>query len=151
MVAANAERGFFVTARSFTHAATAPIDLVDGALLIRSMHRSRKGVLLPQTYKAMCRQCGAIVQHRLDRGEALPCGNGHPVAPTIARAAVVKPRRQQQPAAADHQPPQHGPRAKWRNMSPKAQRRRHIRAHNYQMRAGARALTTASRPLNRKR
>ena len=67
-----------MTARSFTHAATAPIDLVDGALLIRSMHRSRKGVLLPQTYKAMCRQCGAIVQHRLDRGEALPCGNGTP-------------------------------------------------------------------------
>jgi hypothetical protein len=136
VVAANAERGFFVTARSFTHAATAPIDLVDGALLSRSMHRSRKGVLLPQTYKAMCRQCGAIVQHRLDRGEALPCGNGHPVAPTIARAAVVKPRRQQQPAAADHQP-QRVPRAKWRNMSPKAQRRRRIRAHNYQMRARA--------------
>ena len=139
MVAANAERGFFVTARGFTpdaeqYAATAPIDLVDG-LLIRSMHRSRKGVLLPQTYKAMCRQCGAIMQHRLDREQALPCGNGHPVAPTIARAAVVKPR-QQQPAAADHQP-QRVPRAKWRNMSPKAQRRRRIRAHNYQMRARA--------------
>jgi hypothetical protein len=142
VVAANAERGFFVTARSFTpdaehYAATAPIDLVDGAMLVRSMNRSKKGVVLPQTYKAMCRQCGDIVEHRLDGDEAVPCRNGHRVPPTIARAALVPPR-QQQPAAADHQaPPQHGPRAKLRNMSPKAQRRRAIRAHNHQVRARA--------------
>ena len=141
VVAANAERGFFVTARSFTpdaehYAATAPIDLVDGALLIRAMNRSKKGVVLPQTYQAMCRQCGDIVQHRLDRNEAAPCRNGHRVPPTIARAALVPPR-QQQPAANHQAQPQQTPRAKWRNMSPKAQRRRAIRAHNHQVRAHA--------------
>jgi hypothetical protein len=94
VIAANAARGFYVTPRSFTpeaehYAASAPIDLVDGRLLIRSMHRSRKGMLLPASYKAMCCQCGEFVQHRLDKEEALPCSNGHLVAPTIARAALV--------------------------------------------------------------
>ena len=140
VVAANAEWGFFVTARSFTpdaehYAATTPIDLVDGAMLVRAMNRSKKGVVLPQTYKAMCRQCGDIVEHRLDGDEAIPCRNGHRVPPTIARAALVPPR-QQQPAAADHRP-QQAPRAKWRNMSAKAQRRRAIKAHNHQVRARA--------------
>jgi hypothetical protein len=37
-------------------------------------------------------QCGEIVQHRLGDDEARPCGNGHPVAPTIARAMIVPPR-----------------------------------------------------------
>lgn len=83
-----------MTPRDFTpeaehYAASAPIDLVDGQLLIRSMHRSRKGILLPSSYKAMCCQCGEIVQHRLDKGEALPCRNGHLVATTIARPALV--------------------------------------------------------------
>lgn len=142
VVAANAQAGFYVTARIFTpeaeeYAEAAPIHLVDGELLTRSMNRSKKGVLLPQTYKAICRQCGEIVQHRLDQGEALPCGNGHLVAPTIARAALVR-RRQPQPTAADHQvPAPHGPRAKSRNKSAKAQRRRKIRAHNHQARARA--------------
>lgn len=142
VIAANAQRGFYVTTRSFTadaeeYAETAPIDLVDGQRLNRSMNRSKKGVLLPETYKAMCRRCGDIVQHRLDQGEALPCDNGHLVVPTIARAALVR-RRQQLPAAADNQPPvPHGPRAKCRNMSAKAQRRRKIRAHNHQARARA--------------
>jgi hypothetical protein len=82
----------------------------------------------------MCRQCGEIVQHRLDQGEALPCGNGHLVAPTIARAALVPPKKQRQPDAADHQ--SHNPRPKkWRNMSAKAQRCRAIKAHNHQGRA----------------
>jgi hypothetical protein len=33
---------------------------------------SRKGILLPSSYKAMC-QCGDIVQHQLDQTEARPC------------------------------------------------------------------------------
>src|SRR5271170_3754844 len=84
VIAANAERGFFITARSFTgqaeqHAESAPIDLIDGARLVKALNQSKKHVLLPQTYKAMCRQCGEIVQHRLDRDqdEARPCGSGH--------------------------------------------------------------------------
>ena len=89
-IAADAARVLYVAPRSFTpeaehYAASAPMDLMDGRLLIRSMHRSRKGMLLPASYKAMCCQCGEFVQHRLDKEEALPCCNGHLLAPTIAR------------------------------------------------------------------
>jgi hypothetical protein len=131
VVAADAQAGFYVTARTFTreaeaYAATAPLHLVDGRLLIRSLQRSRTGVLLPQTYLAMCRQCGEVVQHRLDEAEARPCANGHPVAPTIARAALV-PLRPHSQAATDATP---GPAPKWRNMSPKVRLRRKMRAHN---------------------
>jgi Transposase DDE domain group 1/Restriction endonuclease len=71
IIAGNAARAFYVTPRGFTpeadhYAATSPIDLVDGRLLIRSMHRSRKGMLLPASYKAMCCQCGELVAHRLE-------------------------------------------------------------------------------------
>jgi len=97
VIAANAVRGVFITARSFTaeaeqYAARAPLDLIDGARLIRGLNQNRKHVLLPQTYKAMCAQCGEIVQDRLGDDEARPSGNGHPVAPTIARAMIVPPR-----------------------------------------------------------
>jgi hypothetical protein len=66
VVATYAERGFYVTAGSFTaearrFAETAPVQLIDGPELIRALQRSRKGMLLPQTYQAMCRQCGDIV------------------------------------------------------------------------------------------
>jgi hypothetical protein len=140
IVAANAARGFYVTPRGFTpeaenYAASAPIDLVDGALLIRSMHRSRKGMLLPPDYRAMCCQCGDIVQHRLDQGEARPCYNGHLVAPTIARAMLVPYRAPlAQPGAAANAP-KPARIIKPLNISLKAQRRRMIRAHNNQMRA----------------
>jgi HJR/Mrr/RecB family endonuclease len=55
VIAANAQRGFFITARRFTaeaeqHAESAPVDLID-ARLIKALNQSRKGVLLPQTYK----------------------------------------------------------------------------------------------------
>jgi hypothetical protein len=142
MIATNAARGFYVTPRSFTaeaehYAASAPIDLVDGRLLIRSMHRSRKGMLLPPSYKAMCCQCGELVQHRLDKDEALPCGNGHLVAPTIARAALVPFR----PPAAEPGSATSAPKPafviKPLNMSVKAQRRRKIKAHNNRMRGRA--------------
>jgi hypothetical protein len=134
VIAANAQRGIFVTARTFTpdavhYAKTAPIDLVDGDKLITAMNRSRAGVVLPQTYKAMCHDCGGIVQHSLDKGEALPCSNGHPVASTISRAAI---ERLSQPA-----PPSATPTHSWRNMSPKAQRRRAIKAHNHRVHARA--------------
>ena len=127
VIAANAQRGFFITARSFTdeaaqYAESAPIDLVDGARLIKVLHQSRKHVLLPQTYKAMCQQCGAIVQYRLDReqDEARPCGNGHVVAPTIARAMLLPPR----PSTSGHAP------SGAAQPAPRPLSRREIHAHN---------------------
>src|SRR5271170_5003001 len=131
VIAANAERGFFITARSFTDAAeqyaeSAPLDLIDGKRLVKALNQSRKHVLLPQTYKAMCQQCGGIVQHRLDReqDEARPCGSGHAVAPTIARAMLIPPR----PAA--HGKDNTAPEPAQRPYS-----RREIRAHNYKYEA----------------
>jgi hypothetical protein len=99
VVSAGAVAGFFITPRGFTrdaeaYAATAPLKLVDGAKLVASIKRSMADVTMPESYQAMCRQCGEIVQHTLDRAEAIPCRNGHPVAPTIARAALVM-RRQE--------------------------------------------------------
>jgi hypothetical protein len=38
------------------YAETAPVQLIDSAALIRALQRSRKNMLLPQTYKAMCRR-----------------------------------------------------------------------------------------------
>lgn len=124
VVAASAERGFYVSMRGFTadalrFAETAPVQLIDGAQLIRAMHRSRKGMALPQTYKAMCRQCGDIVQHRLSSDEARPCGNGHAVAPTIARADIVKPSQ-----------PGPGGTMTGPTPAPRPLSRREIRAHN---------------------
>jgi len=46
----------------------------------------RKAAVLPQAYKAMCGQCGEIVQHWLDNSEALPRGNGNLVAPLQTEA-----------------------------------------------------------------
>jgi hypothetical protein len=122
VIASSAERGFFVSVRGFTDQAqqfaeAAPVQLIDSTGLIRAMHRSRKGMNLPQDYRAMCRQCGDIVQHRLASDEAKRCTNGHFVAPTIARAELVRPRSQQEPG---------------RNVTPQYRplSRREIRAHN---------------------
>jgi hypothetical protein len=152
VVAHGAARGFYVTSRSFTpeaehYAASAPIDLVDGAILIRSMHRSRKGMLIPPSYKAMCCQCGGTVQHQLDKDEALPCHNGHLVAPSIARAELVpfRPEPSVQPAATVQPKSAHVIRP--RNMSAKAQRRRAIKAHNNRRRPRA-VHHPAPRPHN---
>jgi Restriction endonuclease len=95
VIDASAAAGFFVTPRGFTrdaeaYAATAPLRLVDGPKLVASITRSMQGIPAPESYKAMCRQCGGIVTHRLGGGEAVPCANGHPVAPTIARAAFTR-------------------------------------------------------------
>jgi hypothetical protein len=114
VIAANATRGFFITARSFTDAAeqyaeSAPLDLVDGKRLVKALNQSRKHVLMSQTYKAMCQQCGEIVQHRLDReqDEARPCVNGHAVAPTIARAMLLPPRPAANAASSTKEPAPH--------------------------------------------
>jgi Restriction endonuclease len=127
VVAANAERGFYITVRAFdpqaeTYAESAPLDLFDGKRLIKALQQSRKGVLMPQTYKAMCHQCGEIVQHRLDReqDEARPCGNGHLVAPTIARAMLLPPRLPATGNGASAAP----------TPAPRPLSRREIRAHN---------------------
>jgi hypothetical protein len=94
VVAASAAAGIFITARGFTpeaeaYASTAPLKLVNGPKLVASIRRSLEGATMPEDYRAMCRQCGDIVKHTLDRAEAVSCRNAHPVAPSIARAALV--------------------------------------------------------------
>ena len=122
IIAANAEHGFFITPRGFSPEVRAyaesgtPIDLIDGDRLIKALFRSLDGVELRLDYKAMCGQCGGIVQHRLGEGEARPCGNGHPVAPTIARAMIIRP--EPRPADAPATPARH------------PYSRREIREHN---------------------
>ena len=129
VIAANAIRGFCITARSFTPAAeqyaeSAPIDLIDGDRLVKALNQSLSRVLLPQTYNAMCQQCGDIVQHRLDReqDEARRCRNGHSVAPTIARTMLLPPRPTATAAAAGTMTPAPKPGAviKPRNLQARA-------------------------------
>jgi Restriction endonuclease len=93
IIAKTAAGGFFVTTRGFSrdaeaYAKTAPIKLVDGPKLVASIKRSMEGMPAPESYKAMCRECGDIVAHRLDKAEAITCRSGHAVAPTIARASL---------------------------------------------------------------
>ena len=100
VVAAGAAAGFFITPRGFTHdaeayAATAPLKLVDGPKLVASIKRSMEGVTLPASYQAMCRQCGEIVQHTLDRAEAIPCRNGHPALRVRPLRATCEGRRRE--------------------------------------------------------
>lgn len=108
VVAANAAAGFFVTTRGFApdaeaYGATTPLKLVDGPKLVASITRSMEGVTMPESYHAQCRQCGEIVHHTLARAEAIPCRNGHPVAPTIARAELVMPKPKE--GAPGYKPP----------------------------------------------
>jgi Restriction endonuclease len=142
VVTIGAERGFYVSVRGFTPEArhftgAAPVQAIDGEEFIRALHRSRKGMLLPQTYKAMCRDCGGIVHYSLSTDETQRCGGGHFVPPTIARDDLIKPRPPQ-PARPGPGSPAPAPQPKIirpRNMTPKAQRRRAIKAHNYKLRA----------------
>jgi hypothetical protein len=129
VVTSNAQRGFYITARAFdpqaeTYAESAPLDVIDGRRLIKALQQSRKGLLMSQTYKAMCHQCGGIVQHRLDReqDEARPCGNGHLVPPTIARGMLLPPRP---PPPSNSAPGSPAPALVLRQYS-----RREVRAHN---------------------
>src|SRR5271166_978153 len=128
IINANAETGFYVTTRALTpeaeeYVATAAIRLVDGNQLAASMTRSREGSKLPETYQAMCRQCGQIIQHRLDWAGALPRANGHPVAPTIASATLF----QRQPSPAGIAKPE-SQRPEWRRR--RFRRRRTMPARN---------------------
>jgi hypothetical protein len=134
VIAQGAQRGIYVTTRYFTpdakdYAAGMPtvIQLVDGAKLAQSLEKSSVGAALPSRYKAMCHVCGEVVEHNLDHGRSLPCINGHLVAPTIARAALVRERRPTPPVV----------RNQYRDVSPKAQRRPQIRAHNHKVRGRA--------------
>jgi hypothetical protein len=130
VIAASATSGFFITARGFTpeaeaYAATAPLKLVDGEKLVASINRGMDSTTMPNGYRVMCRQCGDIVKHTLDRAEAVPCRNGHPVAPTIARATLVP--VQAEGAATTYTPP--------RQFS-----RYEVRAHNAKYQAKRRRL-----------
>jgi hypothetical protein len=122
IIATNAVRGFYVTTRGFSrdaeaYAKTAPLKMVDGPKLVASIKRSMAGLPTPDSYKAMCRQCGAIVTHRLDQNEAIACKSGHPVVPTIARAALDVGARPGGSTSRTYEPPRHYPR-------------REINAHN---------------------
>jgi len=130
VIAANAEVGIYVTPRSFTPDAeeftrTLPIiRLVDGAKLMQSMALSFKDIPLPQTYRAKCCECGDIVQHNLDKGEAVPCRNGHKVPATIALRSIMPPKSDA--ASTPDQSPKPAARA---------YSRREVRAHNYKYEA----------------
>jgi hypothetical protein len=139
VVAASAAAGFFITPRGFTHdaeayAATAPLKLVDGPKLIASIKRSMADATLPDSYKAMCRQCGEIVQHTLTGTKAIPCRNGHPVAPTIAQAALVVRRQEGGSTSSRTYTP------------PRRYSRQEVRAHNakYQAKMRKRKPKTAN-------
>lgn len=145
VIAANASAGFFITTRGFTrdaedYAATVPLKLVDGPKLVASIKRGMQGSAAPDRYKVMCRQCGEIITHQLGRAEAVPCGNGHPVAPTIARAALVV-RRQE------------GGSTSRTYTQPRQYTRREVNAHNTKYiakmkrrRPGAKNETPAAEP-----
>jgi hypothetical protein len=108
----NAAKGFYVTTRGFSrdaeaYAKTAPLNMVDGPKLVASIKRSMEGIQTPESYKTMCRQCGEIVTHRLNRTEAIACKSGHPVAPTIARAALDVGARPGGSTSRTYEPPRH--------------------------------------------
>jgi hypothetical protein len=110
VIANNGAAGFYITTRGFSrdaeaYASTAPVKLVDGPKLVASIKRSMEGMPAPDSYKAMCRQCGEIVTHRLDRTEAVQCGSGHSVAPTIVGAALAVRSRAGGSTSRTYEPP----------------------------------------------
>jgi Restriction endonuclease len=136
VVANSAERGFYISVRGFTAEArhfanSAPVRLLDCDEFIAALKRRiRKASPL---YKAMCRDCGDIVQHSLDSSAPKRCINGHAVPQPMARGDFEKPPKSSgQPAIAALTI---APAIiRYRDMSPKAQRRRAIKAHNYMLR-----------------
>jgi hypothetical protein len=142
VIAAGAASGFFITPRGFTrdaeaYAATAPLKLVDGPKLIASIERGMKmaGVTAPDSYKAMCHHCGDIVKHPIAGAVAISCGNGHPVAPTFAQAALVVRRPENGSTSRTYEPPHR-------------YSRQEVRAHNakYQARMRKRKPQPAPHP-----
>src|SRR3954447_22404721 len=115
IILTNAAAGFFVTSRQFEPSAVAyvaglPITLVDGDKLLASMQKSKADAKPPDEYKAMCKICGCVVKQHLSRAESVPCGSGHFVVPTIARAAIFAERAK--PAENSGNKSAHAPRAK---------------------------------------
>lgn len=147
VVAGSADRGFYISVRGFTaearhFAKTAPVQLLDSEQFIHALGRIRNAVKVPSAYKAMCRHCGDIVRHSLDDSRPRHCANGHTVPQPMARADFEKPPAsgpaRQAPAML---PRVFGPAVvKYRDNSPKAARRRAIKAHN-----GRRWKTQSSR------
>ena len=146
VVAVSAEKGFYVSVHGFTaeaqhFAGSAPVRLLDCREFIAPLKRRIRKV--SPLYKAMCRDCGDIVQHSLDSSAPKRCIQGHAVPQPMARGDFEK--GPQQPG----QPATPAPAAiltpiiRYRDMNPKAQRRRAIKAHNYMLR-GAQG---ASRPF----
>lgn len=145
VVASSAERGFFFSARGFTaearqYAKAAPLQSVNGTQLVRALQESRKGMQTPETYKAVCRQCGDIVEHRHDSGKPKPCANGHSVAPYDCAPRAATPAATGQTVAGEPAPASSPNVIRYRNMSAKAQRRRAIKAHNRRAWASARPI-----------
>jgi hypothetical protein len=110
IVTNNAGGGFYITTRGFSrdaeaYAATAPIKLVDGPKLVASIKRSMGSTPVPESYKAMCRQCGEIVTHKLDRAEAIRCSGGHAVPPTIAGASLAVRATEGGSSSSTYEPP----------------------------------------------
>jgi hypothetical protein len=140
VVAAGAASGFFITPRGFTrdaeaYAATAPLKLIDGPKLIASIERGIQiaGIAVPDSYKAMCPHCGDIVKHPIAGSVAIPCGNGHPVAPTVAQAALVVRRPENGSASRTYEPP-------------RRYNRQEVRAHNAKYQARMRKRKTRPTP-----
>jgi hypothetical protein len=138
VVASGAERGFYISVRGFTaearhFAETAPVRLLDCEQFIHALGRVRNTVEVSPVYQAMCRHCGDIVRHSLDDSTPKPCRNGHTVPQPMARADFEKPR----PSAPAQPTIAMLPRAfrpasgKYLDKSPRAVRRRAIKANNY--------------------
>jgi hypothetical protein len=138
VVASGAERGFYISVRGFTadarhFAETAPVQLLDCEEFIDALSRVRKAVKVSPVYKAMCRHCGDIVRHSLDDSTPKRCANDHTVPQPMARADFEKPRPSgpAQPAAAMLPQVFRPANGKYLDKSPKAARRRAIKAHSY--------------------
>jgi hypothetical protein len=138
VVAGTADRGFYISVRGFTAAAqhfaeTAPVQLLDCEQFIHALGRVRKAIKVSPVYQAMCHHCGDIVRHSLDDSRPKRCANGHTVPQPMARADFEKPRPSgpAQPVAAMLPPAFRPAVAKYPSISPKAARRRAMKAHNY--------------------
>jgi hypothetical protein len=138
VVAGGADRGFYISVRGFTaearhFAETAPVQLLDCEEFIHALGRVRNAVKVSPVYQAMCRDCGDIVRHSLDDSAPKRCANDHTVPQPMARADFEKPRPNgpAQPAAAILPRAFRPASGKYLDKSPKAARRRAIKARNY--------------------
>jgi hypothetical protein len=90
----NAKRGFFVTTGDFTpggaqYAKDLPIELINGTRLLHYIFDSKKDAHNDDSYRSMCTECGATVQHSLREPQARGCLNGHAVSPTLTVMSVL--------------------------------------------------------------